>query len=363
MVEHTDNFVTHRKEIHTMLDQRDLQHKDLQSKWDASDIQIRQRSMDATQDLHAQMDDIRCNLTNIKCTVDRHDDSLKTAKEARLVIRKDVKKLVESMNQQCDELRHQIDEQKEWRQNRDKIWNKNEQDAQQTKLEVTAKLDYLAGRFKTLHEKLKETNENIVGIENEIQQWNAAQTGQLEQLLLQVNDQERTLEQTKASMTSMLGDVMGDLGDGSNIMKQITTLHDNYSKLVVQYNQLNTSLNTATIHNAGNSHENVVDNKEETHHRLEQVKTQLEYILQQVQCLETNQDHMKKQQAQLYQEQATLTDALMIQWNNGVDSTDENPTMPDVDQKPGLDIHPHRAMTKSTHQNIISFFEQSEATT
>jgi hypothetical protein len=35
MVEHTDNFVTHPKEIHTMLDQRDLQHNELQSKWDA----------------------------------------------------------------------------------------------------------------------------------------------------------------------------------------------------------------------------------------------------------------------------------------------------------------------------------------
>jgi hypothetical protein len=255
-------------------------------------------------------------------------------------------------------LRHQIDEQKEWCQNRDTIWNKNEQDAQQTKLEMTAKLDYLAGRFKTLHEKLKETNENIVGMQNKVQQWNAAQTSQLEQLLLQVNDQERTLEQTKASMTSMLGDVMGDLGDGSNIMKQITTLHENYSELVVLYNQLNTSLSTATIHKAGNSYENVVDNKEETHHRFEQVTTQLEHILQQVQCLETNQDQMKEQQAQLYQEQATLTDALMVQWNNGVDSTDENPTMPDVDHKPGLDIHPHRAMTKTKHQNIICFLNE-----
>jgi hypothetical protein len=47
MVEHTDNFATHQKEIRTMLDQRDLQHNDLQSKCDASDIQIRQRSMDA----------------------------------------------------------------------------------------------------------------------------------------------------------------------------------------------------------------------------------------------------------------------------------------------------------------------------
>jgi hypothetical protein len=61
-------------------------------------------------------------------------------------------------------LHHQIDEHKEWRHNRDTIWNKNEQDAQQPKLEMTVKLDYLAGRFKTLHEKLKETNENIVGI-------------------------------------------------------------------------------------------------------------------------------------------------------------------------------------------------------
>jgi nucleoside 2-deoxyribosyltransferase len=148
--------VTHQKEIHTMLDQCELQHNDLQSKWDASDIKIRQRSMDAD--------------AGLACTdgVDRHDDSLKTAKEARLVIRKDVKKLVESMNQQCDQLRHQIDEQKEWCQNRDTIWNKNEHDAQQTKLEMTAKLVYLAGRFKTLHEKLKEINENIVGIQNEI---------------------------------------------------------------------------------------------------------------------------------------------------------------------------------------------------
>jgi hypothetical protein len=117
----------------------------------------------------------------------------------------------------------------------------------------------------------------------------------LEQLLIQVNDQERTLEQTKASMTSMLGDVIGHLGDGSNIMKQITTLHENYSELVVQYNQLNTSLSTATIHKAGNSHENVVDNKEEIHHRFEQVTTQLEHILQQDQCLETNQDYTKEQ--------------------------------------------------------------------
>jgi hypothetical protein len=30
-----------------MLDQRELHHNDLQSKWDASDTQIRQRSMDA----------------------------------------------------------------------------------------------------------------------------------------------------------------------------------------------------------------------------------------------------------------------------------------------------------------------------
>jgi hypothetical protein len=45
MAELTDNFATHPKEIHTMLDQRELQHNDLQSKWDASDIQIRQRSI------------------------------------------------------------------------------------------------------------------------------------------------------------------------------------------------------------------------------------------------------------------------------------------------------------------------------
>jgi hypothetical protein len=65
-----------------------------------------------TQDLHAQMDDMRCNLTNVKCTVDRHDDSPKATKESRLVIRKTVKKLVESMNQQCDQLHHHIDEHK-----------------------------------------------------------------------------------------------------------------------------------------------------------------------------------------------------------------------------------------------------------
>jgi hypothetical protein len=48
----------------------------------------------------------------------------------------------------------------------------------------------------------------------------------------------------------------------------------------------------------------------------------------------------------------------MVQWNNRVDSTDENPTMPDVDHKPGLDIHTHRAMSKSTHQNIFSFLNE-----
>jgi hypothetical protein len=48
----------------------------------------------------------------------------------------------------------------------------------------------------------------------------------------------------------------------------------------------------------------------------------------------------------------------MVQWNNRVDSTDENPTMPDVDHKPGLDIHTHRAMSKSIHQNKISFLNE-----
>jgi golgin subfamily B member 1 len=120
-----------------------------------------------------QRHDQESSVDELKLKIERHSDRLRTAKDARIVIRSDLKKLVETMNDQFDQLRNQMEE------NKSKIEEQLESLVQtrETPLndlddgETLSRIDYLAGKIKAVNEYSKSIKGAIDSLKEEIEQW------------------------------------------------------------------------------------------------------------------------------------------------------------------------------------------------
>ena len=181
------------------LEQMDDNRKNIELKLNESDLSMRDYQAKISQDTTK----LQSFANDLKSTIDRHSDRLKTAKDARVVIRNDLKTLVDSMNEQFENVRSQVTEGKE------KL-SKYSESMMQTREELLAqirdepigrgvdddsltKLEFLAGRVKLISENSKSVQEKVAALQDEFEQWKKNID---ERMTIQINEVATKMEYT-----------------------------------------------------------------------------------------------------------------------------------------------------------------------
>ena len=261
----------------SIIDQQGDKQKDIVEKINEAENTIRDYQTRISKDVKTS----QALATELKSTIDRHSDRLKTAKDARIVIRNDLKSLVESMNEQLEYVRNQMNEHKEnfatylesTSQTREVLVNSGNDD------EILSKIDFLAGRFKVLNENSKLVQDNIASLQDEIDQ------------LRNKTDQEMTSQITE--VTGKIDYVTGKVKTANEKAKQtnesIKQIKDEIAKIS----------------------KNDQNENEKTTELIEEISTKIDYLAGKFKSLNDNAkstntaiQSLEKQAAQLSEQQS-----------------------------------------------------------
>lgn len=108
--EHFADLKSKQRDLSVVLDKNEEEQRQLEAKLEKYNAEVREQQEVALRDIGAKMSATQSSLDDLQLKVGKQGDALKTAKDARVVIRNDLKQLINTMHSQDGKLGRQIEE-------------------------------------------------------------------------------------------------------------------------------------------------------------------------------------------------------------------------------------------------------------